>query len=149
MSNCFFSDFIICFFSVDDPVALIQQNTSMVCLVAILSNTTFVKVFLIKQTQCSTAIEPCHNPESAQLRALSSWNHCLKPQSEVCIRVVLSFSILPLMGDDHTYWPWFGTMCQNKPFLTESALIKQLLTITRTRLISTFKLIKCSFLVSY
>lgn len=48
MSNCFFSDFIICFFSVDDPVALIQQNTSMVCLMAILSNTTFVKVFLIK-----------------------------------------------------------------------------------------------------
>lgn len=44
----FFSDFIIYFFLVDDPVALIQQNTSMVCLMAILSNTTFVKVFLIK-----------------------------------------------------------------------------------------------------
>lgn len=44
----FFSDFIIYFFLVDDPVALIQQNTSMVCLMAILSNITFVKVFLIK-----------------------------------------------------------------------------------------------------
>lgn len=43
----FFSDFII-YFLVDDPVALIQQNTSMVCLMAILSNITFVKVFLIK-----------------------------------------------------------------------------------------------------